>query len=193
MSERMSEKTSEKTAFYKTATVMIDSREKEIGHLLTGFESLGVKTECGKLDIGDLSFRTPTRDFSLSCAIERKASPDELYANITEKSGRANRFEKELDAACRSVKQFVLLVEGVAGWEALRAYRIPAWQMKTMPQRVQADIGAVCHAALRAWQAANRYDFRVEFVADKADTARRVMDEFYYFHRNYKGLIAPRR
>lgn len=184
-----------KADFCRAITVLIDSREKDIAHIAGGLDAMGIAYERTKLDIGDLSFRTDARDFALSCAVERKAGPDELYGNMMEKvrPGQMNRLEKELDAGSRMLNQFVLLVEGVGGWEALRDYVVPDWQMKACPQRVVSEVGKTCYARLRAWQAANRYRFRVEFVEDRADTARRVVEEFYYYYRNYRALIAPRR
>jgi len=101
--------------------------------------------------------------------------------------------EKELEAGSRTMNQFTLLIEGVGSMEALREYVVPDWKMKMNPQRVVADIGKHCYAALRAWQASNRYGVRVEFVEIRERSAAKILEEFYYYYHNYKALIAPRR
>jgi ERCC4-type nuclease len=183
---------SEKSDFLKAVTILIDTRENQCGHILSALDSLGVKYERRKLDIGDISFCLPTKDFSLSCVIERKASPDEIYSNITEKS-KDNRLEKELQAASKNVNQMILLVEGVGSLDELKSHSVPDEEMKKCPERVRQDIGTLCYAALKAWQCANRYNFRIECVKDKDKTAGRALEEFYYYYHNYKELIAPRK
>lgn len=184
----------DKTAFIKAVTVLADSREKENAHILKAFSDMKVKVEQRKLDIGDYSFALPGRDFSLSCAVERKANPEEIYGNIMERMpGHTNRLEKELLAGSRCLTQMTLLIEGVDSMDALRGYVIPEWKMKMTPQRVNAEIGQTCYSALRAWQLGNRYNFRVECVGDKANVAAKILEEFYYFFHNFKDSIAPRR
>jgi len=186
---------SAKADFLKIVTVLIDSREKENVHITSALSGLGVPYETVKLDIGDLSFRVAARDFRQACVVERKASVDELYSNLMEKTRRdqINRLEKELDAGSRTMNQFTLLVEGVGSMDALRDYTVPDWKMQMNPQRVVADIGKQCYAALRAWQASNRYGVRVEFVENRERSAAKILEEFYYYYHNYKALIAPRR
>lgn len=88
---------SDKAAFMKAVTILADSREQQNAHILKALEGMKVKVESRKLDIGDYSFMLPGRDFSLSCAIERKANPEEIYSNIMERMpGHTNRLEKEL-------------------------------------------------------------------------------------------------
>lgn len=181
--------------FYKAVIIFTDSREQENAHILAALDGLGVKHEARKLDIGDYSFAIDGRDFSTSCAIERKAGPEEIYSNLTEQAGgtKVNRLEKELDAGHRLLNQFTMIIEGVGTMDELRAFTVPDWKMKASPHRVKADIGATCYAALRTWQAANRYNFRVEFVKDKAQVADRLLEELYIYYHNYRKLIAPRR
>lgn len=181
--------------FYKAATIFTDTREQENRHILEGLDRLGVKHEARKLDIGDYSFRVGDRDFATACAIERKSGPEEVYSNLMEQlDGRhMNRLEKELDAGSRLLNQFTMLIEGVDSMDALRAYTVPDWKMRAMPKRIKADIGTTCYAALRAWQAGNRYNFRVEFAAQKENAATLLLEELFIYYHNYRKLIAPRR
>jgi len=184
----------DKKDFCRIACILVDSREKR-GHVEESLNKLGITWEQSKLDVGDYSFSAGGRDFRSQCVVELKSGVDEIYTNIMEKTrdNQITRFEKELMAASRIVHQFVLLVEGVSSMEELKNYVVPDWQMKMTPERVRANIGTICYARLRAWQSANRYNFRIECVKDKANTAARILDECYYFYRNYKALIAPRR
>ena len=184
----------DKQQFLKAVTVLIDTREQNCQHITDALTALNVKHERRKLDIGDYSFIVPERDFTLSCVIEKKADPDELYGNLMEKSGVCmNRLEKEIEAGCLTVTQFVLLIEGIGSMSELKDYILPAYKMKMSPERQVADIGKTCYERLKSWQSANRYNFRVECVKDKGQTAIRMIEEFYYYWRNYKALIAPRR
>lgn len=184
----------DKKQFIRAVTVLWDSREKSNQHILDGLDHLGAQHESRKLDIGDYSFSIAGRDFATACSIERKSGAEEIYFNLMEKTaGSTNRLEKELDAGNRLLNQFTMLVEGVGSMEALKAYVVPDWKMKMTPQRIKADIGATCYASLRAWQAANRHNFRVEFVMDPQDVSTRILEEFYFYYHNYKKLLAPRR
>ena len=186
---------SEKSDFLKAVTVWHDTREQQNQHILDAFDSLKVKHEAKKLDISDYSFSVGRRDFSLSCAIERKADPDELYSNIMEgiNGHKGERLEKELDAAHRILNDFTVLIEGVGSMEELKIYQIPAWKMKACPQRVVSDIGPYCYERLNSWQSGNRYRFRVEFVKDPKQTAAKMLERFYYYYHNYAKTVAPRR
>ena len=188
-----------KQEFLGNVTIYVDTREKENRHITQALESIGVKWESRKLNLGDYSFAVTHNyavlDFSSVVAIERKSGPGELYGNVMEKplgNGQKCRFEKEVEAASRQLNQFTLLIEGVPSMEALRAYVVPEHAMKASPQRQQAEIGEPCYVRLRAWQQANRYNLRVDFVANKADTAKKIVEEFYYYFHNYKSAIAPR-
>lgn len=182
-------------SFVKSLTVLCDTRERENTHIISALDAMGVQHEARKLDVGDYSFCVSGKDFSTSFAIERKSGADEIYTNIMERTakGEMNRLEKELCAAKQTLVQMYMIVEGVAGWDELKSYTVPKWQMETCPQRKLAEIGKPCYNRLRAWQAGNRYGVSVEFVADKNKTAERIVELCYYYYHNYKTLTAPRR
>ena len=186
---------SDKSDFLKAVTVYHDSREQINGHILDALGALKVKHEIKKLDIADYSFTVAGRDFSLSCAIERKASVDELYSNIMEGASghKGERIEKEFEAAYRILNDFTVLIEGVGSMEELKAYKVADWKMKASPQRVVSDIGVDCYERLSSWQTGNRYNFRIELVRDPAQTAVKMLERFYYYFRNYKKAVAPTR
>ena len=180
----------DKKTFLKTVTILYDTREQKNAHILSALAEMGVRAEERKLDYGDYSFTADGRDFSLSCVVERKANVDEIYGNITADRGR---IEKELYSAAQLAKQLTLIIEGISSWEELRAYRVPAWQMKANPQRVKEDIGALVYSTLKAWQTGSRYHFSVEFSESKDKTAAKMLEIFYYYWRSYKEMTAARR
>ena len=186
---------SEKSIFLKTVTVYHDTREQKNQHVLDELDKLKVSHEPKKLDIGDYSFSVCKRDFTLSCAIERKANPDELYSNIMEGANghKGERIEKEFESAFRILNDFTVLVEGVGSMEELKSYTVPDWKMKTSPHRVVSEIGKDCYERLSSWQIGNRYNFRIELVKDTAQTAAKMLERFYYYYHNYTKAITPRR
>ena len=185
---------SEKSRFMKAVTVLCDTREQKNAHILAKLDEYGVKHETVKLDAGDYSFSIAGRDFSRCCVVERKADVDELYGNIMEGGARkGERIEKELQAARMNGTQLVMLIENCADWTALRDYTLPEWKMKMSEKRVVSDIGKLVYPRLKSWQPTNRYNLRVEFSADESESAAKMLEEFYYWYRNYKELVAARR
>jgi hypothetical protein len=180
----------DKKTFMKSVTVLYDTREQKNEHILSSLSQMGIMTEERKLDYGDYSFTAEGRDFSLSCAVERKASVDEIYGNIMSDRGR---IEKELYSASQLAKQFTLLIEGVSSWEELRAYEVPDWQMKRDNQRKIKAIGALVYPTVKGWHCANRYRFGVEFCAEKDKSAAKMLEIFYYYWRNYKEMTGVRK
>lgn len=181
----------EKQIFMEKVTVLVDTREQVNDHITKQFDAWGVKYESRKLDYGDYTFiYDAVSDFSKSCVIERKANVDELYNNVVQDRGR---IEKEMYAASNQAKELILIVESVASWDDLKNYVVPDWQMQRDSQRKNAEIGKVVYATLRSWERGNRYRFKVEFSADKANTAAKMLELFYYYWRNYKEQTAARR
>lgn len=185
----------DKKTFLKTVIVYHDSREQKNQHILDALDALKIKHELRKIDTGDYSFGVGARDFSLSCTVEKKADPDELYTNIMEGTAghKGERIEKELASAKANLNDFTLLIENVGSMEELKAYTVPDWKMKASPQRVVSEIGKEVYERISSWQTGNRYGFRVEFSKDPAQTAIKMLERFYYYYRNYTKAIAPRR
>ncbi|MBO5449412.1 MAG: ERCC4 domain-containing protein [Ruminococcus sp.] len=179
-----------KKDFMKKVCIIIDTREQKNKHITSALDSMGIAYESRKLDFGDYSFTAEGRDFSMSCVVERKANVDEIYSNIMQERGR---IEKELYAAANLSNQCTIFIENVAGWEELKAYEVPGWQMEKLPQRKVRDIGRHVYSALRSWKSSNRYRFDVQFIPDNAKTAERLLENFYYYWHNYKEQTAARK
>jgi ERCC4-type nuclease len=174
----------EKERFCKKVTVLIDTREKKNQHILQELQRMGVQTEQRKLDFCDYSFVADGRDFSLSCVIERKANVDELWGNLTRERAR---FEKELETASKQAAHVAILLEGVNSEQELRAYQIPERQMELQGRKV-AEIGEFVHCNLQAFASGNRYGIHIHYTK-KENSAKKILEIFYYFWRAYKNNV----
>jgi len=83
-----------------TVVVLVDTREKENGHIISHLEKKNVKYEVRKLEYGDYGMKIPANpekgiphDLTLEYAIERKADLEELAGNL---SSDRDRLEREL-------------------------------------------------------------------------------------------------
>lgn len=192
---------SEKQKFMKAVTVLIDTREQKNSHITELFDKWGVAYEQKKLDFGDYSFVVAGRDFSHCLVIERKADVMELYGNVrehkTDRNGRwlevGERIQKELDSANRNGCQLVLMLENCDSADTLKAWKVPEWQQNACPDLKTVEVGKVVYCDIKSWMCSNKYDFKLEYVSDKHNTAARMIEEFYYWYRNYKGSVSARK
>lgn len=180
---------SEKNDFMKSVTILIDTREQVNNHIVEVLDNLGIMHESQKLDFGDYSFKVGDKTFSVACVIERKANIDELYGNVTTDR---ERIEKELETIARNARQCTLLLEDCPGWESLKGYEIPELKADKQGRKVR-NIGATVYSTLQAWKCGNRYDFEVKFVADKKQSALKILEIFFWYWHNYKKQTAPRK
>lgn len=179
----------ERKEFLKKVTVLIDTREQKNEHITSELQRFGIMFESRKLDYGDYSFIAEGRDFSHSCVVERKATINELYGNIT--SDR-ERIEKELDTISRNAVQCTLLLEGSAGWEHLKNFQLSKDGAEKQGRKVL-NIGETVYGTLQSWRCGNRYRFGVEFMPDEKKSAGKLLELFYWYWHNYKKQTAPRR
>ena len=180
----------DKQTFLKNVTVICDTREQNNKHILSEFDRLKVKYTSDKnLCLGDYSFIIQDRDFSLSCVVERKANINELYGNVV--SDR-ERIEKEFSAARSIINQFTLLIENCPDEQYLNSYTVPDWEMERYHRKVK-NIGKECYSTVQSWKCADRYGFNVSYISDKANTAAKILEIFYWYWRNFKIKTASRR
>lgn len=177
----------EKQRFLQNVTVLCDSREQKNAHVLTAFDGWHIRHETRKLDFGDYSFEIYGRSFEFGCIIERKASTDELWRNITTDRPR---FEKEIDSIHRITGQPILLLENIETPEKLREYRVSDSEMQRQNRKIQ-SIGVVIHQTLESWTQINRYNLRTIFVKDPRRTAAVMLEIFYYHWHNYNEMTKP--
>lgn len=181
--------TTDKKTFLNHVTILHDTREQENIHIISELDRLSVAHQSRKLDYGDYSFAIDGRDFSLSCVVERKANADELYHNIMKDR---QRIENELEAGCKLSNQFTLLLENCGSMEELKGIQVSDRDMIQYNRKVK-DIGFHCYNAIRSWESGNRYRFRTLFVKNSQSTAAAMLEEFYYYWRNYRLMTAGRR
>lgn len=89
--------------------------------------------------------------------------------------------------AAQCAKQLTLIVENIGGWEELRSYRVPAWQMKANPQRIKEDIGAPVYSTLKSWQSGNRYRFFGGICAGQGADRRKNAGDILLLLANLQG------
>ena len=94
--------------------VVIDTREKQIDHILKAFKKNNIDYTRRALPMGDYIIEGPNGHVP-NVVIERKASIDELVGNLLDTSTKDengnNRFTRELIRAKRANKKFILLIE----------------------------------------------------------------------------------
>lgn len=94
--------------------VIVDTREKNIDHIIKTFEKNNIKYERRALPIGDYIVES-LEGYVPNIVIERKASIDEITSNLldtaTKDENGNNRFIRELIRAKRANKKFILLIE----------------------------------------------------------------------------------
>lgn len=178
----------QKKDFMKRVNVLIDTREQKNAHITVALDKLGIRHESHKLDFGDYSFSIDSKDFSCSCVIERKATIDEVYGNVTTDR---ERIEKELETISKNANQCTFLIENCDNWNSLKGYEIPTVKADKQGRKVK-NIGATVYSTLQAWKCQNRYGFEVEFISDNAMSAAKILEIFFWYWHNYKKQISRR-
>lgn len=94
--------------------IIIDTREKQIDHILKAFKKNNIDYIRRALPIGDYIIEGSNGHVP-NVVIERKASIDELVGNLLDTSTKDengnNRFIRELIRAKKANKKFILLIE----------------------------------------------------------------------------------
>lgn len=178
----------ERKVFEKKITVICDTREQCNQHIIQFLHANGIATESRKLDFGDYSFEVGGKSFERSCVVERKGSVDELFGNFIRDQ---ERILKELETAAKNAQHMELILEGVTSEAELKAYEIPEKQIISQNRKVK-RIGETVYFALRSLRSGNRCGLQVSFVK-KEDTAKKLLEIFYYYYRNYEKAVAPLR
>ena len=94
--------------------IVMDTREKQVDHIIKAFEKNNIPYERRSLPIGDYIIES-SAGYVPNVVIERKASIEEILGNILDKStvdeNGNNRFTRELIRAKKANKKFILLIE----------------------------------------------------------------------------------
>lgn len=100
-------------------TLIIDTREQQINHIIKYAKLNNINYIFKKLDYGDYSFSIKGKSFEKQFAIERKGSLDELAGNLGK---NRKRFKNEFYRAKEDNAKVILLIEKIDGFEAIKRH-----------------------------------------------------------------------
>ena len=91
--------------------VIIDTREQQIGHIVSQFKKMNIQMIRKKLDFGDYSFLINGYSFENEFVIERKYSLNELATNFTKER---DRFKREMIRSYEAKATIILFIENAS-------------------------------------------------------------------------------
>ncbi len=156
----------------KQMVVLVDSREKQNGHIIDYFKRQGIPYEVTKLDFGDYSCKISASAagqdiyFHQDIVVERKASLEELSGNLAQ---HRDRFESEFLKARNAGCKTYLLVESPLGYSGIIGH---AYKTQMKP--------AAFMASLKTWE--HRFDTNVQFI-DPRYSGYYITSTLQYFVR----------
>ena len=170
-------------------TILIDRREHidKHNHILSYFDSVGIKYKYQSLRFGDYSFELPlipelnnlpNDSFENSIVVERKMSLTEISGNLCNSKNpdgtiddNRGRFERELQKSVDAKTKFVLMIEDGGGWQNIIDHK---YDTEFNP--------AAFTATLFAFR--ERYGIHIDFVPKKF-AGYYIYSCFKYHLRNY--------
>ena len=157
----------------KQMVVLIDTREKRNGHILSYFDKQGITYRKEKLDFGDYTFLLPSAAtgqgdiyFHDSIVIERKASLEELSGNLAQKR---QQFEAEFLKARNAGAKIYLMVEDMGGYSSIISHK---YNTQLTPLSFM--------SSLKTWE--SRFGCNVQFI-DSQYSGYFIYSTFSYFCR----------
>ena len=161
----------------KTATVVIDTREKKCKHITDYFEEKNIPFTYEKLNFGDYTIKTNCfqtgREFYLQdiCTIERKANLNELSGNFAHER---ERIEREF---MRSKGKIYLLLENAA-YEDIVEHK---YDTKYGPKQFM--------GTMKSFE--DQFDLHIHFQKDAAYSGHFIYQTLIYALRNQlkKGVF----
>jgi len=150
-----------------TATILIDSREKQFKHITDELDRLQIAWKIQKLSWGDYSFEIDGVSYEKRVVVERKGSLSELIGNFTKGSKRF-RAEFERSRGC----EVHLMIESSQKELNNGQYR---------SEMAPCDVNRFIHT----WS--NKYMFHVVFT-DRKDATETVLNIFRQFLIKERGM-----
>lgn len=156
----------------KNMVILVDSREKQNGHILSYFDKQGIAYQKEKLEYGDYSFMLPASAagediyFYRDIVVERKASLEELSGNLAQKR---QQFETEFLKAGNDGCKVYLMIEDPGGYSSIIGHK---YRTEFTP--------ATFAASLKTWEC--RFQANIQFV-DKQYAGYYIYSTFCYFCR----------
>lgn len=163
----------EKEQLIKSIVIIVDTREKNNSHLLNWFDKHHINHINKSLKSGDYSFyinKNPELGINMpiyfdnDIMIERKASLDELSANLAQ---NRDRFEKEF--AIYTGNKYLLIENS-----SYKDIVIHEYTTQFSPKSYLASLHTFNH----------RYNIQVMFMQDKRYSAMWIYMTFVYFIKN---------
>lgn len=123
--------------------MICDTREQKNIHIIKAFKKHGIDFVTQKLDIGDYAMTIPDLNHTCKTVYERKASLEELSANLCEPkdANNHNRFERELIKAKENGIQVVICIENPDWYEDLVNWR---YRTKLKPKAFRGMLLSLC-------------------------------------------------
>lgn len=156
----------------RNIVILVDSREKQNGHILEYFKKQNIPYQVTKLDYGDYSFMIPAAAaggdiyFHRDCVVERKGSLEELSGNLAQ---NRERFEAEFLRAGNDGCKVYLMVEDPSGYSGIIAHE---YRTEFKPTAFM--------ASLKTWE--SRFECNVQFI-DRQYSGYYIVSTFTYFCR----------
>lgn len=159
----------------KEMVILVDTREKNNGHIIDYFNKKGIAYKKQALEFGDYSFMLPKVEgltgnelyFHKEIVVERKNSLEELSGNLGQ---NRDRFEKEFLKARNNSCSIHLMVENPQGYNDIMKHNYNT-QLKPVSYM----------ASLKSFE--ERYDLKMQFVESQY-SGYIIYSTFYYYMRN---------
>lgn len=159
----------------KEMVILVDTREKNNGHIIDYFNKKGIAYKKQALEFGDYSFMLPKVEgltgnelyFHKEIVVERKNSLEELSGNLGQ---NRDRFEKEFLKARNNGCSIHLMVENPQGYNDIMKHNYNT-QLKPVSYM----------ASLKSFE--ERYDLKIQFVESQY-SGYIIYSTFYYYMRN---------
>ena len=193
--------TEEQKFFLENVKIIMSPQEKDlyVVHITNYLNNIKVKNQKlykpNHLKQGDYSFVILGKDYRDEFLIERKFGLAEVYPcviapNIMTKKKEElseeelrNNLEYELARMCDiGVKEKWLFIENCKSFESIKNW-------KSGYEKRSINAGKTIYTTLNSWATANRYNFKIECLADKKDFAPiMIVKMFYYFRNDMKNV-----
>ena len=165
--------------------IYVDTREKNITHIIKRFQDKNINWEFKKLDYGDYSFEHDGIDYSNKIVVERKANLTELAGNLGYKR---ITFETEFCKALAHKCKVILMVEDLKAREKIKLRQLmdstplcdddkfrKTWRSKLT--------GNAMYASLKAFKTRYKYDM---VCCKKIKSAEQIINIFENYIKSIK-------
>ena len=128
---------------YVKVKITVDSREQNNKEIIKAFKKNKIDYTVQKIDEGDYSISIPEISHTCKAIIERKASLEEISANLCEPKddNGYNRFERELIRAKEKGIKIILLIENPNWYEDMMRHN---YRTRLKPKQFRGMLFSLC-------------------------------------------------